>query len=165
MISLSYGYIFYPGFAIFCDGTHFGISVDKITQADYIELDYSEFNQIPTLQTETSFTSHTCYAIREGGGSYIPNIGMTYYKMRKQGNSSNAESEDFYTFMSGTVAWTYAMNIDATLYHQYAASCVLPTMDNDGKFVRNMGGNAASTIGGLQNESLPYIYNHGSILG
>lgn len=165
MISLSYGYIFYPGFAIFCDGTHFGISVDKITQADYIELDYSEFNQIPTLQTETSFTSHTCYAIREGGGSYIPNIGMTYYNMRKQGNSSNAESEDFYTFMSGTVAWTYAMNIDATLYHQYAASCVLPTMDNDGKFVRNMGGNAASTIGGLQNESLPNIYNDGSILG
>lgn len=163
-ISFSYGYIFYPGFAIFCDGINFGISVDKITQADYIEFDYSEFNQSPTLQI-TTFSSANCYAIREGGGSYIPNIGMTYYNMRKQGSSSKAESEDFYTFMSGTVAWTYAMHIDATLYHQYAAACVLPTMDNDGKFVRNIGGNAAATIGGLQNESLPNIYNDGSILG
>lgn len=156
IISTSYGYIFYPGFAIFCDGITFGISVDKITQADYIEFDYSEFNQIPTLQT-TSFSSANCYAIREGGGSYIPNIGMTYYNMRKQGSSSNVESEDFYTFMSGTVAWTYGMHIDAALYHQYAASCVLPTMDNDGKFVRNIGGHAASTIGGVQQESLPNI--------
>lgn len=155
-ISISYGYIFYPGFAIFCDGINFGISVDKITQADYIEFDYSEFNQSPTLQI-TTFSSANCYAIREGGGSYIPNIGMTYYNMRKQGSSSNAESEDFYTFMSGTVAWTYAMNIDETLYHQYVAACVLPTMDNDGKFVRNLGGNAAATIGGVQQESLPNI--------
>lgn len=155
-ISFSYGYIFYPGFAIFCDGINFGISVDKITQADYIEFDYSEFNQSPTLQI-TTFSSANCYAIREGGGSYIPNIGMTYYNMRKQGSSSKAESEDFYTFMSGTVAWTYAINVDATLYHQYAAACVLPTMDNDGKFVRNIGGNAAATIGGVQQESLPNI--------
>lgn len=156
MISLSYGYIFYPGFAIFCDGTHFGISVDKITQADYIELDYSEFNQIPTLQTSTSFTSHTCYAIREGGGSYIPNIGSTFFSMRNAGSQAGV-SEEFYNFMSGSIPWTQGINLDTNLYHQYAAACVMPTMDNSGRFTRNMGGNSANVIGGVQAESLPNI--------
>ena len=154
--SSSYGYIFYPGFAIFCDGTHFGISVDKITQADYIELDYSEFNQIPTLQTSTSFTSHTCYAIREGGGSYIPNIGSTFFSMRNAG-SQDGVSEEFYNFMSGSIPWTQGINLDTNLYHQYAAACVMPTMDNSGRFTRNMGGNSANVIGGVQAESLPNI--------
>lgn len=155
-ISSSYGYIFYPGFAIFCDGINFGISVDKITQADYIEFDYSEFNQIPTLQTPSSFSSAHCYAIREGGGSYIPNIGSTFFSMRNAGLQSGV-SEDFYTFMSGSIPWTAGITLDTSLYHQYAAACVMPTMDNSGRFTRNMGGNSANVIGGVQAESLPNI--------
>lgn len=153
-ITSSYGYIFYPGFSLYCDGVNFGISVAQITQADYIEFDYSEFNQIPTLQTSTSFSSANCYAIREGGGSYIPNIGSTFFSMRNAGLQSGI-AEEFYNFMSGSIPWTTGITVDENLYHQYVASCVKPTMDNSGRFTRNIGGNSAGTIGGVQEESLP----------
>lgn len=156
-ITSSFGYIFYPGFAVFCDGLNFGISVAQITQADSVEFDYSEFNQIPVAQPSTSFISNNCYAIREGGGSYIPNIGSTFYSMRNAGLQSGV-SEEFYNFMSGSIPWTSGLNLDTNLYHQYAATCVMPTMDNSGRFTRNMGGEAASSIGGIQPPSAPDIY-------
>lgn len=165
-VLVNLGYVFYTGLAIRATEREFGFAVKSTLQCDKIELDYSEMTLLPnTNPIGVTFDSTYCYTPRQGGGSYIPNLGMTYYNMRKPGESATNDSEDFYSFMSGTIAWTHAINIDETLYHQYAATCVLPTMDNNGKFIRNMGENSAGAIGGLQNESLPNIYNDGSIVG
>lgn len=155
-ITSSYGYIFYPGFAIFCDGTYFGLSVALTNQADYMIIDYSDFNQIPTLQTSTSFLSSTCYAIREGGGSYIPDIGTTFFSLRKSGYQSGV-SENFYNFMSGSIPWITGITLDTGLYHQYSESCVMPTMDASGRFDRNVSTSTKNSVGTLGDQSLPDI--------
>lgn len=151
----AYGYIFYPGFAVYCDETYFGLSVSSTTYVDSFELDYTDIDLVPD-GTPASFVTNKCYAIREGGGSYIPNIGSTFFSMRNAGLQSGV-SEDFYNFMSGSIPWTAGITLDTNLYHQYAAACVMPTMDNSGRFTRNMGGNSANVIGGVQAESLPNI--------
>lgn len=152
----AYGYIFYPGFAAYCDETYFGISVANTTYVDSIELDYTDIDLVP-VGTPTSFVTNKCFALREGGGSYIPNIGSTFYSMRQNASSTDGISTDFYNFMSGSIPWTTGITLDTNLYHQYAAACVMPTMDNSGRFTRNMGTGSAGVIGGVQEEALENI--------
>lgn len=152
----TYGYIFYPGFAAYCDETYFGLSVANTTYVDSVELDYTDIDLAPS-GVSASFVTNKCFALREGGGSYIPNIGSTFYSMRQNASSTDGISTDFYNFMSGSIPWTTGITLDTNLYHQYAAACVMPTMDNSGRFTRNMGTGSAGTIGGVQSESLPNI--------
>lgn len=152
----SLGYIFYPGFAAYCDETYFGLSVSSTTYVDSFELDYTDIDLIPS-GTAASFVTNKCYALREGGGSYIPNIGMTYFNMRNTGASTTGDSTEYYNFMSGTVPWTQGIVVDENIYHQYVAACVKPTMDVSGRFVRNMGGGSSNAIGGVQESTAPEI--------
>lgn len=152
----SLGYIFYPGFAAYCDETYFGLSVSSTTYVDSFELDYTDIDLVPA-GTATSFVTNKCYALREGGGSYIPNIGMTYYNMRNPGAATNGDSTEFYNFMSGTVPWTTGIVVDENLYHQYVAACVMPTADASGTFERNLGGVNPGTLGQRHEDTTPNV--------
>lgn len=150
----SLGYIFYPGFAVYCDDTYFGLSVSSNTYVDSFELDYTDVDLVPS-ETAASYVTNKCYALREGGGSYIPNLGMTYYNMRKPEASRSGDTTEFYNFMSGTVPWTQGIMVDENLYHQYVAACVLPVMSNAGKISKNV--MPGKNVGDFQEATLPNI--------
>lgn len=152
----SLGYIFYTGFAIYATPTDFGFAVKSTGQCDRIELDYSDMNIVPNFNpTGVTFDSNNCYAPRQGGGSYIPNIGSTFFSMKKSGGATTGDSDEFYNFMSGSIPWTNGITLDANLYHQYHSACVLPTMDNSGRIAKNL--MLGKNVGDLQDESLPNI--------
>lgn len=154
----SLGYIFYTGFAIYATPTDFGFAVKSTNQCDKIELDYSDMNIVPNFNpTGVTFDSNNCYAPRQGGGSYIPNIGSTFFSMKKSGGATTGDSDEFYNFMSGSIPWTNGITLDSDLYHQYHSACVLPTMDAAGRFTRNMGGNSSNAIGGVQEDAIREI--------
>lgn len=156
--SSNLGQIFYPGFAIHSKEGKFGISVDKTNQVDKFEIDFSDLNYKPTPSLGENFTRESCYAIREGGGSYIQRLGMVDHTIKYTSAGTSGDSYDFYLFMNGLAAWSTATLYDTTIYHQFANGGFASTnVDVSDAVFRNVGAKSGSSVGARLNPQLPEI--------
>lgn len=150
----NYGLVYYPGFALRATAAEFSFSVANIDQCDTLEVDYAEMDVAPSLN-KVAFTSDRSYAIREGGGSFIPGLGSIIPCIRDR-DIQSGESFSFYQFMTGRIVWERGLELNTDLYHQFASGG-FPSLDVDtvGMFLRHK--TADASIGELRQAQLPNI--------
>lgn len=153
IVTDAYGYIFYPGFAIFSDGNYFGISVADTKFIDEILIDFTDLDVVPYI-AKNNLIHTNCYAIRPNGGTYIQGLGSLYPDYMEDKIGLDGICYEFSVFMTGRIPYSAGMTLDKRLYHQYASSsCVAPTADISGRVIRNIGGNAVG-IGETQEDAV-----------
>lgn len=149
--------IYLPSFAIGCSENSFGLHIPSTEFIKYVELNWSQCNQAPTMQLSFNVPDKR-YAVREGGGSYIANLGeMTYFNLNAQ---ASQEVKYFKQFMMGKIEWKSGMVLNADTYHQYNDPLLFlntTNLDVSDIYLRNLGNKAGSTSGVVQQPQLPNI--------
>lgn len=158
----SFSNIFFMGFGLVLttDGLYFGVKNNTLCES--IEIEYSNMNFIPTLQEETlptpNASSAKIYAIRNGGGSFIQDLGLIKNDYRANGNTPLGETLDFYLFSNGYVRWTSAMTLDSNYFHQWAnGGFGSLNIDSSDKYLCNIGTHTGQVLGVIKSESLPEV--------
>lgn len=160
-VSSSYGGLFYGGFGLLQNSNGIYFSVVNNSKCYKVEVEYSDCNFVPTL-TQTSFLSpsstNKIYAIREGGGTFIQDLGCIKNNYRLSGTSAGGESLEFYLFSNGFVRWTSAMTLNGNYFHQWAnGNFGSLNIDSSDKYLCNVGTNAGQTLGVIKGAELPNI--------
>lgn len=158
----SYSNIFFMGFGLVLTsgGLYFGVTNNALCSK--IEVEYSKMNFIPTLQqtalTTPNQTTAKIYAIRNGGGTFIQDLGVIKNDYRANGNNSLGETLQFYLFSNGFVQWTSAITLNSTYYHQWAnGNFGSLNIDVSDRVLRNVGTNATQTLGTLLEDAIRNI--------
>ena len=158
----SYANIFFMGFGLVLTsgGLYFGVTNNALCSK--IEVEYSKMNFIPTLQQTTlttpNQTTAKIYAIRNGGGTFIQDLGVIKNDYRANGNNTLGETLQFYLFSNGFVQWTSAITLNSTYYHQWAnGNFGSLNVDVSDRVLRNVGTNATQTLGTLLEDAIRNI--------
>lgn len=158
----SYANIFFMGFGLVLTsgGLYFGATNN--TLCTKIEVEYSKMNFIPTLQQTTLPTPNQStakiFAIRNGGGTWIQDLGVIKSDYRADGNNALGETLDFYLFSNGFVRWTSAMTLDSNYFHQWAnGGFGSLNIDASDKVLCNVGTSTGQSLGVIASASLPNI--------
>lgn len=158
----SYANIFFMGFGLVLTsgGLYFGVTNNALCSK--IEVEYSKMNFIPTLQQTTLPTPNAStakiYAIRNGGGTWIQDLGVIKNDYRANGNNSLGETLQFYLFSNGFVQWTSAMTLDINYFHQWSnGNFGSLNIDTSDKYLCNGGTNTGQSLGVIKSQSLPNI--------
>lgn len=158
----SYANIFFVGFGLVLtsNGLYFGVTNN--TLCTKIEVEYSKMNFIPTLQQTTLPTPNAStakiYAIRNGGGTFIQDLGVIKSDYRANGNNALGETLEFYLFSNGFVRWTSAMTLDSNYFHQWAnGNFGSLNVDASDKILCNVGTTTGQSLGVIASASLPNI--------
>lgn len=158
----SYANIFFMGFGLVLtsDGLYFGVTNN--TLCNKIEVEYSNMNFIPTLQQVALSTPNAStakiYAIRNGGGSFIQDLGVIKNDYRNTGNNSLGETLEFYLFSNGFVRWTSAITLDSNYFHQWSnGNFGSLNVDVSDRVFRNVGTNSTQAVGYLLEDAIRNI--------
>lgn len=158
----SYANIFFMGFGLVVtsNGLYFGVTNN--TLCTKIEVEYSKMNFIPTLQQTTLPTPNAStakiYAIRNGGGTWIQDLGVIKNDYRANGNNALGETLSFYLFSNGFVQWTSAMTLDSKYFHQWSnGNFGSLNIDPSDKYLCNGGTDTGQSLGVIKSQSLPNI--------
>lgn len=158
----SYANIFFMGFGLVLtsNGLYFGVTNN--TLCTKIEVEYSKMNFIPTLQQTTLPTPNAStakiYAIRNGGGTWIQDLGVIKNDYRASGNNALGETLSFYLFANGFVQWTSAMTLDSNYFHQWSnGNFGSLNIDASDKVLCNVGTTTGQSLGVIASQSLPNI--------
>ena len=158
----SYANIFFMGFGLVLtsDGLFFGVTNNAL--CNKIEVEYSKMNFIPSLQQTTLPTPNKStakiFAIRNGGGSFIQDLGVIKNDYRNTGNNSLGETLEFYLFSNGYVRWTSAMTLDSNYFHQWNnGNFGSLNIDASDKYLCNVGTSTGQNLGVIKSQSLPNI--------
>lgn len=169
IMSVAHTLIYLPTFALACGDT-IGIHVPSFEVVSRVNVDWSHCSIKPTLKKGNSVPTKV-YAVREGGGSTIPNLGeLSHFNISTEANPNRLA---FKQFMLGRLVWNASMDLDANTYHQYADAlniCKTTNIDVSDVFLRNVGERAGEHAGVIQKPQLPNIkggwdgerYNGGS---
>lgn len=158
----SYANIFFMGFGLVLTSGGLYFAVTNNTLCTKIEVEYSKMNFIPTLQ-QTSLpapnqSTAKIYAIRNGGGSFIQDLGVIKSDYRANGNTPLGETLEYYLFSNGFVRWTSAMTLDSNYFHQWAnGGFGSLNVDVSDRVLRNVGTNATQNIGNLLEDAIRNI--------
>lgn len=160
-ISTQYGGIYYAGFGLMQTSGGIYLSVLDNSKCASIEVEYSDCNFIPPLNSTTNATPSSTnkpYAIREGGGTFIKDLGVIKNDYRQNGASTSGESLEFYLFSNGFVRWTSAITLDSTYFHQWAnGNFGSLNIDTSDKYLCNVGTATGQSLGVIKSQSLPNI--------
>lgn len=158
----SYANIFFMGFGLVLTsgGLYFGVTNNALCSK--IEVEYSKMNFIPTLQqtalTTPNQTTAKIYAIRNGGGTFIQDLGIIKNDYRANGNNALGETLQFYLFSNGFVQWTSAMTLDSNYFHQWSnGNFGSLNIDASDKYLCNVGTHTGQSLGVIKSQSLPNI--------
>lgn len=158
----SYANIFFMGFGLVLTnaGLYFGVTNNALCSK--IEVEYSKMNFIPTLQQTTLPTPNQntdkIYAIRNGGGTWIQDLGIIKNDYRASGNNALGETLQFYLFSNGFVRWTSAMTLESNYFHQWAnGGFGSLNIDVSDKYLCNVGTDTGQSLGVIKSQSLPNI--------
>lgn len=158
----SYANIFFMGFGLVLTsaGLYFGVTNNALCSK--IEVEYSKMNFIPTLQQTTLTTPNAStakiYAIRNGGGTFIQDLGVIKNDYRANGNNALGETLQFYLFSNGFVQWTSAMTLESNYFHQWSnGNFGSLNVDASDKYLCNGGTNTGQVFGVIAPQSLPNI--------
>lgn len=156
-----FGGIYYAGFGLMQASNGLYFDVRSTSKASRLEIEYSDCNFIPPLSStgsQTPSSSYKPYAIREGGGTFIQDLGVIKNDYRNTGSSVGGESLEFYLFSNGFVKWTSAMSLDSNYFHQWAnGNFGSLNIDASDKYLCNVGTNTGQSLGVIKSESLPNI--------
>lgn len=150
--------IYYPSFALMVSEEAFKIHFlipDKVKRVD---CDFTQCNLAPLLvSSDKALALSNVYAIREGGGSYIHNLGqLSHYFW---GNKSGGISRNFKLFMLGQLEWASNLILDKQLFHQFfqvVGEYGDPNIDVSDVFLRNVGARSPEPCK-IQSPQLPNI--------
>lgn len=138
IMKASQSLLYLPTFAIACGDT-IGIHAPTFEIISSVNVDWSHCSIEPTLKQNNSVPTKI-YAIREGGGSTIPNLGeLSYFHIDARTNPNRLA---FKQFMLGKVIWNASTTLDAEAYHQHADIlnlCSNLKFDVSDAFLRNTG--------------------------
>ena len=151
-------YIGHPGFCVFYNIPNFGLSVYDNTFCKKIEIDYTDFSFISPSVTQVTFVDTNLYAVREGGGTYIPNLGDIHQNLRNNVTASNGDTYSFYLFSRGCVPFSTAIVLNTNIYHQWNNGG-MPSVNIDVSdcYLVNKGSKMGQTNAVKLNEALPNI--------
>ena len=158
----SYANIFFPGFGLMLTQNGLFFAVTNNALCTTIEVEYSNMNFTPTLQQTTLPTPNAStakiYAIRNGGGTFIQDLGVIKSNYRNTGNNPLEETLQFYLFSNGFVQWTSAMTLDSNYFHQWSnGNFGNLNIDVSDRVFRNVGINATQTLGTLLEDAIRNI--------
>lgn len=158
-VSNSYGGLFYGGFGLLQNAGGIYFSVLDNSKCEKIIVEYSDCNFVPSLVGITNTTpsiTEKIYAIREGGGTWIQDLGCIKNNYRNNGTSASGESLEFYLFSNGFVRWTSAMTLDANYFHQWSnGNFGSLNIDASDKYLCNVGSKVGQTLGTIKQAELP----------
>lgn len=143
----TYGAIFLPGFGLMLNTEGIHLSVIDGAYCDKIVVDYKNCNFIPTLTERPNTTpsnTEKIYAIREGGGTWIQDLGCIKPCLRYSWSGGADSSEEFYNFFNGFVVWKDKMNLDMNYFHQLmgSGSFAINNIDARDAVLKNVGANS-----------------------
>lgn len=162
----------YPGFCIGAIDEEFKLMTISKNHFNRIEVDYKNCSVEPLCEyTDEMLPPNNYYAVREGGGSYIPNLGQVFNYF--WGENEAGISRKFRLFMLGQVEWATNLTLNKSCFHQYfkyVGEMGDPNIDVSDVFIRNVGMFEAKP-GKLVNPQLPNIkggwdyqeYNKGEV--
>lgn len=141
------------------------LCVVKNDFCDSVEIDYTEANWIPSMNGTSNSnwdtpSSYNCtpYAIRQFGGSYIPDISVIFSSMKLRSAGSNSISYDFWKFENGFVEWNSAVMLPQGWFHQYlSGGCASLNIDVSDCVFASTGSNNGQNIGARKDGQLPNI--------
>lgn len=142
-----YDGIFLPGFGLMLNAEGIHLSVTDGAYCDKIVVDYENCNFTSTLterpNTTPSYTEKI-YAIREGGGSWIQDLGCVKNCFRDWTQGIIDGSLDFYLFFNGFVLWEDTMSLNMDYFHQLMqdGSFAINNIDARGAVLKNVGANS-----------------------
>lgn len=114
----AFGKIFYSGVALHISQDGVGFSIWDNKYARIIELDYSNLNVKASLSSTKEVSTRSCYALREGGGSYIQGICTIIPDVRPN-QVNSGDTIEFHHFMLGGIHWNTSLQLDRDIYHQF----------------------------------------------
>lgn len=133
--------VWYPGFCISANSDVFKISFLEATYVHRIEVDYKHCSVEPLcVYTDEVTLSNYNYAVREGGGSYIRNLGQVFNYF--WGAVQEGINRQFRLFMLGQIEWATNLTLNKDTYHQYfkyVGEMGDPNIDVSDAFLRNVG--------------------------
>lgn len=133
--------VWYPGFCISANSDVFKISFLEATYVHRIEVDYRHCSVEPLcVYTDEVTLSNYNYAVREGGGSYIRNLGQVFNYF--WGSVQEGINRQFRLFMLGQIEWATNLTLNKDTYHQYfkyVGEMGDPNIDVSDAFLRNVG--------------------------
>lgn len=150
--------LFYSGCGIVVGSSYLGIARAG-GNLNRIEVDFDGVNFTPSLTNLSLIVNGTDkpYAIREGGGSDIAELGCIFDGLRF-GSGGSDECYAFWKFRNGFVEWTSSKNLHTELYHQYIrGSYARLNQDPSDKYRANVGALNSQTEGVFKEQSLPEI--------
>lgn len=150
--------LFYSGCGIVVGSSYLGIARAG-GNLNRIEVDFDGVNFTPSLTNLSLIVNGTDkpYAIREGGGSDIAELGCIFDGLRF-GSGGSDECYTFWKFRNGFVEWTSSKNLHTELYHQYIrGSYARLNQDPSDKYRANVGALNSQTEGVSKNQSLPNV--------
>lgn len=150
--------IYYPSFAIMASEESFKLHFMLPDKVKRVECDFTQCNIAPLLtSSNTILALSNVYAIREGGGSYIHNLGqLSHYFW---GNKSGGISRNFKLFMLGQLEWASNLVLNKQLFHQFfqvVGEYGDPNIDVSDVFLRNVGARSPEPCK-IQSPQLPNI--------
>lgn len=133
--------VWYPGFCISANSDVFRLSFLEATYVHRIEVDYRHCSVEPLcVYTDEVTLSNYNYAVRDGGGSYIKNLGQVFNYF--WGESQYGINRQFRLFMLGQIEWVTNLTLNKDIYHQYfkyVGEMGDPNIDVSDAFLRNIG--------------------------
>lgn len=122
-----------------------------------MEFDFSRLNCI-VIPSTSAYSITKPYAIIEGGGVIRQGLGSIKNDYRNPQNAPSGETYDFYLFKNGYVAWTSAVTLSSTYYHQWAnGGFGSLNIDASDRVLRNIGTNATQNLGNLLEDAIRNI--------
>ena len=163
--------ILFLGWSFYADGNYFGICVENNTNINKIMIDTGECGVPCQWLTKTFANTNYIYAPRRGGGTYIQELGIKFDCLRTMTSTYDGQSYDYYKFINGFIEWNANMFVDQSRYPQYNQTFHRLNLSPQGYFTRCLGGNAESSVGGVQGDAIRNIkggwdgenYNNGSV--
>lgn len=155
------GYPFFPKFAIVANSVYIGLAVEDTQFCENVEFEYTDINIKPIME-EDNFSNQNSYAIRNGGGSYIRELGeiVTSYKL----NTDTAYgSFDFYLFSNGFIAYDKNIVLDRNIYHSYYDMGCLDTFADISNMHFISATESTPIVGTIQQPALPNVEFVGSL--
>lgn len=154
-LTSSYGYPFFPKFAIVANSVYMGLAVEDNQFCESIEFDYTNINIKPLVE-EDNFSSLNSYAIRNGGGTYIQNLGdiVTSYKLNQD---TTYGSFDFYLFSNGYQAYDKNIVLNRDIYHSYYEMGCLTTLADLSNMHFISATQSSPVAGTIQQPALPNV--------
>lgn len=156
-----YGMPFFPKFAIISNSVYTGLAIEDTQFCDSIQFDFTNINTKPLFQ-EDRFSNLGSYAIRNGGGTYIKEIG-NIIRNYKQPIDTKYCSFDFYQFSNGFLYYNKSIALDTDIYHHYKdMGCVEALIDiSNMHFISS--GQSTPAVGSVQQPALPNVKWKGNL--